>query len=621
MKRIYILISLILGAMFFVTSCQDDDQELGATLSKSEIDYEVTQDFEKDPGGNTVILKNNTPGTVSMWDYGTGRSTRMQDTVHFAFKGSYVIKFSALTAGGVVECDSVIVEVTADNLNYVNDPLWTLLTNGVGNEKTWIPDNGKYGLGTGFLSYADPGVSQLWGNFTPNWEPGNGDVGITETDVSGEMTFKLMGGPYITTVKPNEAGGNESGTFYLDADNHTLSTTDATIVRPAGVVGNASNWNANLRILVLTENQLRIAVYRTNNEGPWWYILNYVSKEYAANYVPVAQPDPNFNFGNQLEFLAGSSATTWKFETNSPFNWTDLNGKFLNEGWNAVTDYPGWTGYDAAAVSGINDARITFTKTGDVTVVQDNGTVQQGFYSIEEAKNLITFESIKPSLLISGGWVTATTTDLVKDGAGNIITGDNQWKIVKTKTISGVTTEVWFGKRDPGKKEYMVYHFILASGIPDIKSEMIKGLCGKATGESSRTFKIDVNHPVDWTNLDGVGWTVPGVQEGWYWSADIAASVKNQTLTFSQVNGIVTASKKDEDGNVSTSPVTIDPVTRMITMPDIDIIKFGAGSWLPTGGPDFKWVKGEYNKVATEGLWLGVLSKPTEYTAYHYILK
>src|SRR5690606_22203890 len=115
--------------------------------------------------------------------------------------------------------------------------------------------------------------------------------------------------------------------------------------------------------------------------------------------------------------------------------------------------------------------------------------------------------------------------------------GENQWKIVKVSTISGVVTDVWFGKRDPSKPEYMVYHFTLEAGVPNVEREIIKALCGSAIDESSRTFKIDLDWPVDWTNLQGVGWTVAGTQEDWYWNEDIAASVANQTLTFSQTDG------------------------------------------------------------------------------------
>src|SRR5690606_25674282 len=102
---------------------------------------------------------------------------------------------------------------------------------------------------------------------------------------------------------------------------------------------------------------------------------------------------------------------------------------------------------------------------------------------------------------------------------------------------------------------------------------------------------------------------------------EIAASVKNQTLTFTQTDGVVTVTKKDEAGNTSTSPVTIDGESQMVIIHDIDIIQFGAGSWLPTAGPEYKWVRGDYTQVQENGFWLGVQSSDSEYTAYHYILK
>src|SRR5690606_20477464 len=128
MRKIFKLFMVLMAGVAMLTSCQEDEPVLGGKLDKSEISFDVIQDYNVDGGGNTVILRNNTPGTISLWDYGTGRSTRAVDTVRFAFQGEYVIKFSVTTAGGIVEMDPVTVVVTDDNLNYVNDPLWTLLT-------------------------------------------------------------------------------------------------------------------------------------------------------------------------------------------------------------------------------------------------------------------------------------------------------------------------------------------------------------------------------------------------------------------------------------------------------------------------------------------------------------
>ena len=609
---------MVLLSMLFLTACQDDDNELGAILDKSQIKFEVEQIYTIDEGGNTVVLRNFTPETVAMWDYETGRSTKMTDTVRFPFKGEYTIKFSAMTAGGVVAMDSIVIDVTEDNLMYVSDPLWIVLTGGVGESKTWIPDNGQYGLAPGPLSYADPGGNPTWGDFSPNWEPTVVELGATAEDMAAEMTFSLEGGPFLTTVKPNE-GENESGTFSLNAAAHTLSTTDATIIRPASFIPNASNWTDNLSILELNENQLRVAVMRTNEEGPWLYILNYVSKEYAENYVPGYTPDPNFDHGNQMEILAGSSSTTWKLSTESPFNWAKLDGS-LKYAWYSSADYPDSTGYSTAKVSNIENVRLTFSKTGDVVLRQNDGTIDQGMFSINENKNLITFEGFKPSISVSGE-TEITTTEYFEDDEGNRIAGDNQWKIVKTYSVAGVTTDVWFGKRDTSKPEYMVYHFVLESEGPDLKRVVTRAIAGGVVGETSKTFQIDVNWPVDWVNPLGEGWTVAGTQDDWYWSEDIAASVENQSITFTQVNGEVMMSKVDEAGTTSTSSVEINS-DGIITIPDANIIQFGAGSWLPTAGPEYKWVKQDVDEDGeVTGFWIGKINSPSETIVYHYVLE
>ena len=142
MKKTKLLITsfLMLAVLVLVPSCSPETYSLDGATDKSDINFEITQDFVADPGGNTVILKNTTPGVVLTWDYVTGKSNKATETVKYAFKGNYTIKISAVTGGGIVELDPVTVTVTKDNLNYVNDPLWNLLSGGVGKSKTWVLD-------------------------------------------------------------------------------------------------------------------------------------------------------------------------------------------------------------------------------------------------------------------------------------------------------------------------------------------------------------------------------------------------------------------------------------------------------------------------------------------------
>lgn len=471
MKNIKNLLALffVFGVAFLMTSCEPENHALGKTLDKSDIKYSIEQDFTVDPGGNTVIMTNQTEGVTLSWDYVIGRSNKVTETVKYAFKGDYTIKITAVTQGGLVELDPVTVTVTDDNLNYVNDPLWTALSGGVGNSKTWISDNGQYGFAPGPLAYADPSVTQTFEDYTPNWEPEGNPPGSTDDNIGygSTMTFSLDGGPFMNTHKLNEGGIDESGTYFLDINTHTLSTNNATILRPDNYIANASNWNTDLQILELTENQLRIAVLRTNDEGPWIYILNYVSKEYADNYVPEDLPDPTPDIdldGGTVDDLLTTTTTTsktWYMSPDSPFDWTDLDGNLLN-GWQTSADYEaaGWTGYTSADEATVINNKITFSNDGTITTVDSNGVQSDGTYVTESGTNIITFSNITPTFPIGSSWATATTTS------------QNQWKIVKTAKTAGVVTDIWFGKRDEtGKNEYMVFHFVLDTGGPVTPSQ------------------------------------------------------------------------------------------------------------------------------------------------------
>lgn len=463
MKTLYKIFPLLLVSMVLMTSCQDDDYTLGEMPDKSAIDFEVVQEYSIDEGGNTVVLKNNTPGTVSMWDYGTGRSTRFVDTVRFAFQGEYVIKFSALTAGGIVEMDPVTITVTDDNLNYVNDPLWTALTGGVGNEKSWVLDiDAKYfdgpfyfyGTNNGWQGECLVPDGDCW-NWSPvyadnTWLMPDGDYGV--------MTFSLQGGPFFHAEKPMEGGIEEEGTYFLDADAKILTINDASILRGykgdnAGIAG-ISDWS-NYRLFSLDENTMQLGVIRDQDidgEGPAQLVYNFVSKEYSDNWEPEEpEGDPNFDHGDQSEILAVSSTKTWHLDLEVPYNWTNLEGEFLNA-WESRADIiaSGWAPFGDADVENIDDASISFSADGTVVVTQDDGSTEEGTYSINESTNIISFSEITPSITIAD-WVVATTTD------------ENEWKIVvvEKSELNDAVTGIWMGRRDPAKAEYMVFHFVL----------------------------------------------------------------------------------------------------------------------------------------------------------------
>jgi len=452
---------LLLLALLAFFGCTRKNYELGGLPDPSEIDFEVVQDLSVDPGGNTVYLINRTDKIIPIWDYGTGRSNRNMDTVRFAFQGDYVIKFSAETAGGLVELPPVTIKVTKDNLNYVNDPLWTALTGGVGNEKTWLLDLDANGVSKHFdgpLYFY--GTDNIWegackagGSDCWNWNPGWKDnTWLMPSGNYGSMTFSLKGGPFVKVEhKMVPSRGSENGTYFLDVNAKTLSMTDAAPLHDDGRDKCVGQWG-NIRLLSLNENFMQLAVMRSACESPCLLVYNFISKEFNDNWVPpppaIKQPDegynPTFDPGELLAMLTGTSTGRfWVLDgTGNPIDWvgkgngwtTDKNSSY-NWGWNESWD-------DA-----IKNAWIKFDNVGGQHYTRfQNGVLTTGNFTIDEAKNEINLQG-NTLLQNASSWMNPTTSVL---------------KVVKGFPDNYQSKGIWFGTSyDAGKDEWFVWHYVM----------------------------------------------------------------------------------------------------------------------------------------------------------------
>ena len=281
MKIIKPIALLMIIALVAVLSCKKKDYSLGSLPDKSAIDMEVKQDLTVDAGGNTIYLINHTDQVEPLWDYSTGKSLRRVDTVRYAFKGDYIIKRTAVTGGGLVELDPITIHVTKDNLNYVNDPLWLLLSGGPGNEKTWLLDLDANGDSKVFDGPVIFGGSDLGWNMQctkPNggcwsWAPKWKDnTWICPKGDYGSMTFSLKGGPFVTVdQKMTSSSGTTSGTYYLDKDLKTVSFSGAIPLN----IGWDQVWTKGT-LIKLTETSMQIAFkHPTKDEVE---IYNYIVK-------------------------------------------------------------------------------------------------------------------------------------------------------------------------------------------------------------------------------------------------------------------------------------------------------------------------------------------------------
>jgi hypothetical protein len=451
-KQIALLLLIITG---IVLSCKKKDYELGSLSDKSQINMEIKQDLTIDPGGNTIYLINHTDKVEPVWDYATGKSNRRIDTVRYAFKGDYVIKRSAVTQGGIVDLDPITIHVTKDNLNYVNDPMWTLLTGGVGKEKVWLLDLDANGVSKSFESpvyfagddYAWAGECAKPGGNCWTWFPKWSDnTWLAAKGDYGSMTFNLKGGPFVTVdQKMIPASGMFNGTFYLDKDAKTISFSGVTPLNQG-----YDQVYTKGRIISLTENTLQIAFKHPSKAEQ--EVFNYIWKQYSDNWTPpppaVKKPDDGFNPtfapGEILNMLTGGASSPGRYWTidvaGNPVDWIAKGNGFTtgksssyNWGWNETWD-------DA-----VKDAWIRFDYNGRKYTRIQNAAITTGTFTIDESKNEVTLVG-NTLLQNAASWMNPTATTL---------------KIAKGWAADYKTKGVWFGTNyDAAKDEWLAFHYI-----------------------------------------------------------------------------------------------------------------------------------------------------------------
>lgn len=90
------------ATIFSMSSClspMEPSGELKSLPSEEVFDIEV---YSLTPGTNAIVLKNNSTQYAPYWNYGTGISTRQNDTVFIPYTGEFVISFTGMCDGGPV---------------------------------------------------------------------------------------------------------------------------------------------------------------------------------------------------------------------------------------------------------------------------------------------------------------------------------------------------------------------------------------------------------------------------------------------------------------------------------------------------------------------------------------
>lgn len=299
MKNIYRSLLILLSGILLFSACSPDDPKLDAPIAKDKLSFDA---FINPNNSNQVIIKSHNTSDIVYWSWDNevgsagGYTTNYADTLEFGFAGKYTINYSIASSGGLVTADSKAIDIKTYSLGYMDQSvLWTYLTGGVGKEKTWYLDldaKGKSVYFDGPVFFY--GTNDSWESVTEgksvggdswHWNPVYSENTWLMSAVDyGSLTFGAITGHTLLADKKVE-GKTERGAYWMDVNTHTMTTTNATILRDSGRISIVTKWTS-IKILSLTENAMQLAVLRDNDpkESPCLLVYNYVSKAYYDSH-------------------------------------------------------------------------------------------------------------------------------------------------------------------------------------------------------------------------------------------------------------------------------------------------------------------------------------------------
>lgn len=448
MKLRNIINTCMVGAALLFAACSPDEYSLDkpdlqpADLVEG-VAFSVTVD-----ASNTITLKSLLPESYNcFWTQPNGRSQGNEVKIQLPFAGTYEVKFGVDTRGGIVYSEPYQFQLTTNNMSLLEDPLYAYLTGGVGKSKTWVPVDKDYGVGncTGPVMYCNPddvlndgsastdiGLNRM----IPNWDPGFQSwlIPADAAYMDSYMTFTLddVNGCSITEyrgetgTKGASTGTTLTGKFNLnlsDKNHPLLSFTDTYLMHNTGFDTVCENYTTDLYITALTPYLLQVATMRTNSEGAWWIIWNFIAKDVQDGTVTIPTDDPGYvNPANpvlpeidDLETkifttdINGVSfqgeAMTFLMSDEAAYDWWWWNGG--SSAWESVANGDYTKGWAPMWGDDVADIEVTFAKKGTgytYTIGDDSGTMEivDGKLVFDKAVTLFTVTGDERTVALTG---------------------------------------------------------------------------------------------------------------------------------------------------------------------------------------------------------------------------
>jgi len=270
MKLKLIILIAFSGSVLLFSSCRPKNYELGNVLDKNVLKYTITP---SSTNPNNIILTSLTPNVTPVWMTPYGQSLRIEDTVNIPFPGSYKFVYGVESDGGFVQADTATVIISSLDQNAVNTPMWTALTGGFGQSKTWVMDVDATGVSKYFTS------PFYFGGTGWEWDPAFKDIGWSGVAAGdyGTMTFDLIGDAHFSSDNKMFPDLSGTGKFMLYTATNQLATIGAQVIHDKAEGNNVADWNAKMTIKSLTDSTMQL-IAKENADN--WLIYNYITLDY-----------------------------------------------------------------------------------------------------------------------------------------------------------------------------------------------------------------------------------------------------------------------------------------------------------------------------------------------------
>lgn len=443
---------------FLFSACSPDEYSLSKPNLQPEdlvegVAYSVTVAAD-----NTVTLTSLLDKSYSCyWNQPNGRSQGREVKFQLPFAGTYEVTFGVDTRGGVVYGAPHKFNVTTNNMSLLANPLYAYLSGGVGKSKKWVPCDKAYGVGqcSAPVMYCNPGDVLNDGSgdtniginhMTPNWDPGYQSWLIPQDSpyMNSYMIFTLddQNGCTIEEFQ-GEEGTTTRGKWNLnvsDKNHPTLSFTDGYVMHNTGFNTVCDNYTTDIVITELTPYMLQFATMRTNSEGAWWIIWNFIAEDVKNGTVQIPSDDPSYIEAGAPVVPAIDNLETKLFTTDiNGVEFTGAEMTFLVSE-DAAYDWMWWNSSSWESVVNGNYGSAWAPKWDDDALENELTLNKKGDF---------TYGDISGKYTIDG-----TVIKFDKELSLFTVTGDN-------RTIEVKGTEWTVFKCDPGSE--------LVMGVPDQK--------------------------------------------------------------------------------------------------------------------------------------------------------